>query len=59
HESFRSIQHLACAACARRRRGELMGGELGLRWVAEADAELERLGVRRPERFARAYFSVF
>jgi hypothetical protein len=49
----------ALAACARRRRGELNPGELGERWIAEADSELERLGVRVPERFARAYFSIF
>jgi hypothetical protein len=58
-ETFRSTQYLACAACARRRRGELMSGELATRWVAEADAELEKLGVRNPARFARAYFSLF
>jgi hypothetical protein len=47
------------AACARRRLGEVVGGELGGRWIHEADAELIRLGVARPERYARAYWSPF
>jgi hypothetical protein len=49
----------ALAACARRRRGEIVGGELGNRWVSEADVDLQHLGVHSPERFARTYFAPF
>jgi serine/threonine protein kinase len=51
---------MAClAACARRRRGEFLEGELGSRLRAEADAELHRLGVANIERWTRAYWSMF
>jgi hypothetical protein len=49
----------ALGACAKRRRGEIVGGELGGRWIQEADSDLSHLGVSAPARFARAYFSPF
>ena len=42
------------AAAARRRVGELTGGEAGADLVATADAALGEQGVRRPDRFTRA-----
>jgi tetratricopeptide (TPR) repeat protein len=51
--------YYAFAACARRRLAEVVDGDLGRRWQAEADTELQRLGVVAPARFARAYFSPF
>jgi hypothetical protein len=43
------------SALARRRTGELMGGELGTRIVADADAVLHRHGVVNPVRFSRTF----
>ncbi len=43
------------AACARRRRGQLIGGALGQKEVDAADVYIARLGVRRPERWANIY----
>jgi len=57
--SFMTGHNYALAACVRRRWGEVVGGNTGLRWVGEADVELRRLGVLAPARFARAYFSPF
>jgi hypothetical protein len=51
--------HYALAACARKRLGEVVGGDLGHSWQSEADMELRRLGVVAPAAFARAYFSPF
>jgi hypothetical protein len=59
HASFAELRMLALGACARRRHGEVVGGELGARWVSEADTELVRLGVAAPARFARTYWSPF
>ncbi|HEX6243755.1 MAG TPA: BREX system ATP-binding domain-containing protein [Polyangiales bacterium] len=56
---FMASHHYALAACVRRRWGEVVGGDVGLRWQSEADQELGRLGVVAPARFARAYFSPF
>jgi tetratricopeptide (TPR) repeat protein len=41
------------AACARRRRGQIEGGDEGARLVAEADEQLRAQGIARPERWAR------
>jgi hypothetical protein len=57
--TFRKLHMRCLAACARLRHGELSGGEFGARLVSEAHAELLQLGVRRPERWSRAYFSLF
>jgi hypothetical protein len=43
------------ATMARRRLGELAGGDEGARAVAEADAWLVARGVRAPERLARLF----
>lgn len=56
---FRSLHMRCLGACARRRHGELAGGEFGTRLIEEASRELEQLGVARPERWSRAYFSLF
>jgi hypothetical protein len=40
-------------AAARRRQGELLGGDGGTKLIDESDAKLAELGVRAPERFAR------
>jgi tetratricopeptide (TPR) repeat protein len=56
---FVATHHHALAACIRRRWGEVVGGDVGLRWQSESDLELGRLGVVAPARFARAYFSPF
>ena len=58
-ETFRRL-HMPClAACARKRRGQLAGGEWGRRLEDESDAELAALGVANPERWTRAYWSMF
>ncbi len=43
------------AAVARRRLGELTGGDDGARMIGEVDALLAAQGVRAPQRFARLY----
>jgi hypothetical protein len=43
------------AALARRRTGELLGGDLGARITADADAVLHRYGIVDPIRFARTF----
>jgi hypothetical protein len=57
--TFRSLNMLCLAACARRRRGELSSGGFGARLVNSADQELRALGMVAPLRWCRAYFSVF
>jgi len=57
--SFRRLHMLCLAACARKRRGQLAGGEVGRRLEDEADAELAALGVANVERWTRAYWSMF
>jgi serine/threonine protein kinase len=56
---FRQLHMRCLAACARKRHGELSGGEFGARRQREADAELRQLGVACPDRWSSAYFSVF
>jgi hypothetical protein len=43
------------SALARRRTGELMGGDLGARIITDADAVLHRHGVVNPVRFSRTF----
>ena len=57
--AFRGLHMRCLAACARMRHGELAGGAFGARLVHEARVELEQLGVKQPERWSRAYFSLF
>jgi serine/threonine protein kinase len=56
---FRQLHMRCLAACARKRHGELSGGVFGERLEREAVAELRQLGVVRPDRWCKAYFSVF
>jgi serine/threonine protein kinase len=56
---FRQLHMRCLAACARMRHGELSGGSFGVRLEREAAAELRQLGVVRPDRWCKAYFSVF
>jgi hypothetical protein len=58
-QKFRRLHMLCLAACARKRRGQFMVGELGTRLEDEADTELRALGVVSPERWTRAYWSMF
>ena len=58
-QTFRRLHMLCLAACARKRRGQLIAGELGARLEGEADAELWALGVADVERWAAAYWSMF
>ena len=46
---------LVIAALARRRNGELLGGELGARIAADADAVLQRHGIVNASRFADVF----
>jgi tetratricopeptide (TPR) repeat protein len=57
--TFKRMGMACLAACARRRRGEFIEGELGARLRVEADAELHRLGVVDVARWTRAYWSMF
>lgn len=58
-EKFRRLHMLCLAACARKRRGQFVGGELGKRLDGEADGALRVLGVTNPTRWTRAYWSMF
>jgi hypothetical protein len=51
-EGHAAVDMTVFAASARRRLGELVGGDRGHGLIAEADAELTRRGVRDPERIA-------
>jgi hypothetical protein len=50
---------LCLAACARKRRGQFTRDEVGQRLEDEAERELRALGVAKPERWTRAYWSMF
>jgi hypothetical protein len=43
------------AAAARRRQGELTGGDAGAALIVEADSAMAAEGVVRPDRFAEIY----
>ncbi|WP_164019988.1 serine/threonine-protein kinase PknK [Pyxidicoccus trucidator] len=49
--SFQRLEMPLHAASARRRRGQLTGGEAGARLIAEADAILRAAGIRDPARW--------
>jgi len=57
--SFRRLHARCLAACVRMRHGELAGGSFGARLTREATEELTALGVARPDRWSRAYFSLY
>ena len=58
-QTFRRLHMLCLAACARKRRGQFMHAELGVRLQLEADTQLQQLGIVDVERWSRAYWSVF
>jgi len=58
-QTFRRLHMLCLAACARKRRGQFMHAELGMRLQLEADTQLQQLGIVDVERWSRAYWSVF
>lgn len=58
-QKFRRMSMLCLAACARKRRGQFTAGDLGQRLETEADQELRALGVANPDRWARAYWSMY
>jgi hypothetical protein len=58
-QGFRAANMLCFAACARKRRGQVVGGPVGERVEREADGQLRDFGVRDPDKWARAYFSPF
>jgi hypothetical protein len=58
-QTFRRLHMLCLAACARKRRGQFIEGELGARLESEADSELATLGVVDVERWTGAYWSMF
>ncbi len=57
--SLRQLYMPCLAACARKRRGQFARSALGDRLQTEADAELRALGVANPDRWTRAYWSMF
>jgi hypothetical protein len=58
-EGFRRLHMLCLAACARKRRGQFTRDAVGQRLESQADHELLTLGVEVPERWTRAYWSMF
>jgi serine/threonine protein kinase len=48
---FRGVDMALHAACARRRKGELLGGDEGRRLVEGADAAMRAQGIARPDRW--------
>jgi hypothetical protein len=58
-QTFRRLHMLCFAACARKRRGQFVQGELGDRLQLEADVELQHLGIVDVERWSQAYWSIF
>jgi tetratricopeptide (TPR) repeat protein len=54
-ERFDAAEMALHAACARRRKGQLLGGDAGRALVAEADDVMARQGISRPERWAEIF----
>ena len=50
-----SHEMLLCAAVARRRYGELVGGDEGKQAIDEADRAITDLGIRRPDRICAIF----
>jgi len=53
-QGFRAVDMALYAAAARRRCGQLLGGDAGAELVAAADMAMAEQGVRRPDRMTRA-----
>jgi hypothetical protein len=51
-QGFRAVDMALYAAAARRRCGQLLGGDAGAQLIASADMAMGEQGVRRPERMA-------
>ncbi|WP_437970524.1 AAA family ATPase [Sorangium sp. So ce260] len=56
---FDAVDMALHGACARRGRGELLGGDVGRALIAQADAAMAQQGVRRPERWTSLYLPGF
>ncbi|WP_437337918.1 serine/threonine-protein kinase [Sorangium sp. So ce394] len=56
---FDAVDMALHGACARRGRGELLGGDAGRALVAQADEAMARQGVRRPDRWTALYLPGF
>jgi hypothetical protein len=54
-DGFTAAEMDGLAAAARRRRGELLGGDKGCELVEAADEWMRGQGVRNPARFAALY----
>ena len=52
-QGFRAVDMALYGAAARRRCGQLLGGDAGEQLIASADQAMAEQGVRRPERMAR------
>ncbi len=52
---FEAVDMRLCAAAARRRRGELSGGDEGSSLIADADAWMAGQGIRNPARMTDLY----
>ena len=51
-QGFRAVDMALYGAAARRRCGQLLGGDAGAQLIASADLAMSEQGVRRPERMA-------
>jgi hypothetical protein len=58
-QGFRAVDMALYGAAARRRCGQLIGGDAGDQLIAAADLAMAEQGVRRPERMARVLASGF
>ncbi|AUX31318.1 MULTISPECIES: serine/threonine-protein kinase PknK [Sorangium] len=56
---FDAVDMALHGACARRGRGELLGGDAGRALVAQADEAMARQGIRRPDRWTALYLPGF
>ncbi len=57
--TLRQLGVLCLAACARKRRGQFIGGPIGYRIERDADAQLADLGIVAPDKFLGAYWGPF
>jgi serine/threonine protein kinase len=54
-QGFDAAEMALHAACARRRKGQLLGGEEGRALIAAADARMREQGIKNPARWAALY----